>query len=57
MYACEVLDVAEGCTQWVAIPPATLLPPLSLEDAGLILASVAMVLAVAWGWRVLQRLL
>lgn len=39
------------CMQQVWMPAPSLLPPLTVEQAGLFLAAAFLYLAVCWGWK------
>lgn len=52
---CITFDTATAtCTQQ-AFVEREVFPELSVSDAGQLLQSVALLFAVAWGWKILRR--
>lgn len=55
-YLCAVPDQSGVCLEWVEYnPPTHILPPMSLQEGALLLSAFAVLLAVAYGWRLVRQ--
>lgn len=55
LYCVAFDETTHECTQQVWMPAPSILPPLTIEQAGEILGPAFAVLAVAWCWKKLGQ--
>lgn len=51
LYCVQYDQQAQTCTQQAWLPAPSLLPPLSIGQAGQLLSVIALVYVAAWGWK------